>query len=50
MPVATTMRQGLVLIAGPKSPAKSVKGLVAAAKAKPGSISHASYRGTAPRT
>jgi tripartite-type tricarboxylate transporter receptor subunit TctC len=48
VPVATTMRQGLVLIASPKFPAKSVKELVAAAKAKPGTISHASYGAGSP--
>ncbi|KQW59642.1 Bug family tripartite tricarboxylate transporter substrate binding protein [Variovorax sp. Root411] len=48
VPVATTMRQGLVLIANPKFPAKSVKELVAAAKAKPGAISHASYGAGSP--
>lgn len=48
VPVATTMRQGLVLIATPKFPAKTVKDLVAAAKAKPGTISHASYGAGSP--
>ncbi|KIQ33521.1 hypothetical protein RT97_10365 [Variovorax paradoxus] len=48
VPVATTMRQGLVLIASPKFPAKSVKELLAAAKAKPGTISHASYGAGSP--
>ena len=48
VPVATTMRQGLVLIASPKFPAKSVKELIAAAKAKPGTISHASYGAGSP--
>lgn len=43
VPVATTMRQGLVLIASPGLAAKSAKDLVAAAKASPGTISHASY-------
>ncbi|QKO21320.1 tripartite tricarboxylate transporter substrate binding protein [Rhodoferax sp. BAB1] len=47
-PVATTMRQGLVLIANPKFPASSIKELVAAAKAKPGTISHASYGAGSP--
>ena len=47
-PVATTMRQGLVLIAYPKFPANSIKELVAAAKAKPGTISHASYGAGSP--
>ncbi len=48
VPVATTMRQGLVLIASPKFPARSVKELVVAAKAKPGTISHASYGAGSP--
>ena len=48
VPVATTMRQGLVLIAPANSPMKSVKELVAAAKAKPGTISHASYGAGSP--
>lgn len=48
VPVATTMRQGLVLIAPTKFPAKSVKELLAAAKAKPGTISHASYGAGSP--
>lgn len=48
VPVATTMRQGLVLIAKPNLPATSVKELVAAAKAKPNTISHASYGAGSP--
>ncbi|MBB4225720.1 Bug family tripartite tricarboxylate transporter substrate binding protein [Variovorax guangxiensis] len=48
VPVATTMRQGLVLIASPKFPVKSVKELLAAAKARPGTISHASYGAGSP--
>lgn len=48
VPVATTMRQGLVLITKPNMQAKSVKDLVAAAKAKPGTISHASYGAGSP--
>lgn len=48
VPVATTMRQGLVLIASPKLPMKSVKELLAAAKARPGTISHASYGAGSP--
>lgn len=48
VPVATTMRQGLVLITNPKFPANTVKELVAAAKAKPGGISHASYGAGSP--
>lgn len=47
-PVATTMRQGLVLLGKPGLPAKSAKELVAAAKAKPGTISHASYGAGSP--
>lgn len=48
VPVATTMRQGLVLIANPKYPANSIKELVANAKSKPGTISHASYGAGSP--
>lgn len=48
VPVATTMRQGLVLIANPKFPVNSIKELVAAAKAKPGFYSHASYGAGSP--
>lgn len=48
VPVATTMRQGLVLITNPKFPVNTVKELVAAAKAKPGGISHASYGAGSP--
>ncbi|MBT9475249.1 tripartite tricarboxylate transporter substrate binding protein [Polaromonas sp.] len=48
VPVATTMRQGLVLITNPKFPANTIKELVASAKAKPGSISHASYGAGSP--
>lgn len=48
VPVATTMRQGLVLITNPKFPANTIKELVATAKAKPGSISHASYGAGSP--
>lgn len=48
VPVATTMRQGLVLIAKPNFPAKNLKDLVQAAKAKPGTISHASYGAGSP--
>lgn len=47
-PVATTMRQGLVLLAKPGLAAKSTKDLIAAAKAKPNSISHASYGAGSP--
>ncbi len=48
VPVATTMRQGLVLITNPKFPVNSITELVAAAKAKPGAISHASYGAGSP--
>lgn len=48
VPVATTMRQGLVLITNPKFPVNTIKELVATAKAKPGSISHASYGAGSP--
>jgi len=48
VPVATTMRQGLVLITNPQFPAQSVKELVAAAKARPGTLSHASYGAGSP--
>lgn len=47
-PVATTMRQGLVLIAGPQFKADSLPALIAAAKASPGTISHASYGAGSP--
>jgi tripartite-type tricarboxylate transporter receptor subunit TctC len=43
VPVATTMRQGLVLIVNPTFPAKSVHELLALARKKPGSLSHASW-------
>lgn len=48
VPVATTMVQGLVLITNPKFPANNIRELVAAARAKPGSISHASYGAGSP--
>lgn len=48
VPVATTMRQGLVLIAKPGIGVKSAKDLVATAKAKPNTISHASYGAGSP--
>jgi len=48
VPVATTMRQGLVLIASPNFPAANIKELVSAAKAKPGTFSHASYGAGSP--
>ena len=48
VPVATTMRQGLVLIAGPQFQADSLKAMLEQAKAKPGTISHASYGAGSP--
>lgn len=48
VPLATTMSQGLVLIAAPQFPVDSVKGLLDMARAKPGSISHASYGSGSP--
>jgi tripartite-type tricarboxylate transporter receptor subunit TctC len=48
LPVATTMRQGLVLITQPAFAAKNPADLVAASKAKPDSISHASYGAGSP--
>ena len=43
VPVATTMRQGLVLISGPKSQAGSLREVLDQARKQPGSLSHASY-------
>lgn len=48
VPVATTMRQGLVLLAKNGLPAKSTQELIAAAKSRPESISHASYGAGSP--
>ena len=48
VPVATTIRQGLVLITNPKYPANNMKDLLATAKAKPGAVSHASYGAGSP--
>ncbi|WP_066270337.1 Bug family tripartite tricarboxylate transporter substrate binding protein [Hydrogenophaga palleronii] len=48
VPVATTMRQGLVLITNPNFQAKTIGDLVAAAKAKPGVYTHASYGAGSP--
>lgn len=48
VPVATTMRQGLVLIAKNGLQAQSAKDLVALAKAKPGTVTHASYGAGSP--
>ncbi|HSV59075.1 MAG TPA: tripartite tricarboxylate transporter substrate binding protein [Variovorax sp.] len=48
VPLATTLRQGLVLIAGPNLPANSLKDVLAAAKARPDSLSHASYGAGSP--
>lgn len=47
-PLATTMRQGLVLVAGPQFQAASLKALLEQAKAQPDSISHASYGAGSP--
>jgi tripartite-type tricarboxylate transporter receptor subunit TctC len=43
VPVATTMRQGLVLISGPKLKAGSLREVLDLAKKQPGSLTHASY-------
>ena len=43
VPVATTMRQGLVLISGPKLQAGSLREVLDQARKQPGSLSHASY-------
>jgi tripartite-type tricarboxylate transporter receptor subunit TctC len=48
IPVATTMRQGLVLMAPNRFAPNSPKELVDAAKAKPGTISHGSYGAGSP--
>ena len=48
VPLATSMRQGLVLIAGPKLKATSLQALMADAKASPGTITHASYGAGSP--
>jgi tripartite-type tricarboxylate transporter receptor subunit TctC len=48
IPVATTMRQGLVLMAPNKFAPNTPKELVDAAKAKPGTISHGSYGAGSP--
>ncbi len=48
VPVATTMRQGLVLITKNQLAAKTPRELIAAAKARPDSISHASYGAGSP--
>lgn len=48
VPVAPTMRQGLVLIASPKMEAGSLKEVLAQAKAKPDQLSHASYGAGSP--
>jgi tripartite-type tricarboxylate transporter receptor subunit TctC len=47
-PVATTMRQGLVLIAAPLLPYKSLAEVLEQARKKPGSLSHASYGAGSP--
>jgi tripartite-type tricarboxylate transporter receptor subunit TctC len=48
IPVATTMRQGLVLMAPNKFAPNTPKELVDAARAKPGTISHGSYGAGSP--
>ncbi|MGH8760151.1 MAG: Bug family tripartite tricarboxylate transporter substrate binding protein, partial [Burkholderiales bacterium] len=49
VPVATTMRQGLVLVASPaRVPAKTLKELLATAKAQPGALSYGSYGSGSP--
>lgn len=49
IPVATTMRQGLVLVASPvKFPVQSLKEMLATAVAKPGALSYASYGSGSP--
>ena len=48
VPLATTMRQGLVLIAGPTFKADSLQALLEQARAKPGTITHASYGAGSP--
>lgn len=48
VPLATTMRQGLVLIAGPGFKADSLQALLEQARAKPGTITHASYGAGSP--
>jgi tripartite-type tricarboxylate transporter receptor subunit TctC len=48
VPVGTTMRQGLVLMAPNKFAPNTPKELVDAAKAKPGTISHGSYGAGSP--
>ncbi|HZF86383.1 MAG TPA: tripartite tricarboxylate transporter substrate binding protein [Burkholderiaceae bacterium] len=48
VPLATTMRQGLVLIAGPTFKADSLQALLELARARPGTITHASYGAGSP--
>ena len=48
VPVATTMRQGLVLVSNPPFPAKSLPDVVDQARKNPGSLSHASYGAGSP--
>lgn len=49
VPVATTMRQGLVLVANPaKVPEKNLKELVATVSVKPGGMSYGSYGAGSP--
>ena len=48
VPVAPTMRQGLVLIASPKLEAATLKDVLAQARSKPDQLSHASYGAGSP--
>jgi tripartite-type tricarboxylate transporter receptor subunit TctC len=48
VPVATTMRQGLVLISSPALQANSLQELVEQSRKKPGTMSHASYGAGSP--
>ena len=48
VPVATTMRQGLVLIASPKLQAGSLPEFLDQARKEPGTLSHASYGAGSP--
>jgi len=48
VPVATTMRQGLVLVSRPDFQAKSLQEMVELSRTKPGTISHASYGAGSP--
>jgi tripartite-type tricarboxylate transporter receptor subunit TctC len=48
VPVATTMRQGLVLVSRPDFQAKSLQEMAELSRTKPGTISHASYGAGSP--